>query len=112
MSIAYQDVVSEQVSNSDSTIYTCPAAAKSAHIQFANATNKDASAATITVNLVQSGDVVATTNEYIAGKSITSGATDGLSNVINAVLLPGDFISVIAGTASAINLKLGIKEIY
>ena len=112
MTIIYQDAVSETVPNTDTTIYTCPTSAKSAHIQFANCTNSTASPATIEVNIVQSGDSVADTNVYIDAKTITANSSDGLSNLINCVLKPGDFVSCIAGTASAINLKLGIKEIY
>ena len=111
MTIAYVDAVSEALPNTDTTIYTCPTGA-TAVITFANVTNSTASAATIDINIVQVLGSVAATNLYIDGKSIAGNATDGLSGIIGAILKPGDFISGIAGTASALNLKLGIKEIY
>lgn len=109
--ITYIDNVQEQLGTTDTTVYTCPTTAKSAHIQFGNATNKLGSVATITVNIVQSGGSVATTNEY-AIKAIDSGASDNLYEVVGAILKAGDFVSCKASDASAINFKLGIKEIY
>ena len=110
MTITYVDAVSEQLPATDTTIYSCPATASSAHIQFANATNEDAST-TIVVNIVQSGGSVAVTNQYIPSTTITGTSSSGLTGIVNAVLKPGDFISAIAGAADSINLKLGIKEI-
>lgn len=112
MTILYVDAVSEQVPATDTTIYTCPSTAKSAHIIFANATNEDAANTTITINIVQSGGAVAVTNRYIPPTTITAGTTDGLADIISAVLMPGDFLSAVAADASRINLKFGIKEIY
>lgn|SRR3990167_3353726 len=112
MTILYEDAVSEQLPATDTTIYTCPATAKTAHIIFANATNEDAANTTVTVNIVQSGGSVAVTNRYIPPTTITAGTSDGLADIISCVLKPGDFISAVAGDASRINLKFGIKEIY
>jgi len=111
MAIEYKDIISEQLPATDTTLYTVPNPCKSAHIQFANATNKDSGAVSITVNIVQSGEAVATSNQYLI-KSITADGTDSLSALINCVLKPGDFISAISDTASAVNMKLSIKEIY
>ena len=112
MTIFYSDVVSETLPATDTELYTCPTAALSAHIIFANVTNTTGVAATIDVNLVQSGESVASTNLYIDGKTVVANGTDGLTGIVGAVLKPGDIISAIAGTASALNLKIGVKEIY
>ena len=112
MTILYVDAVSETLPATDTTIYTCPTNAKSAHVIFGNATNSTVVAATIDINIVQEGGSATATNLYLDGKTVVANGTDGLSNIVGVVLKPGDFISAIAGTASAINLKLGIKEIY
>ncbi len=113
MTISYVDAVSEQLPDTDTTIYTCPVGASSAHIQFANVTNENAgAAATIIVNIVQSGGSVDVSNQYIPIKTIAISSTNGLTGIINAVLKTGDYISAIAGTATSLNLKIGIKEIY
>lgn len=112
MTVKYIDAVSEQVPDSNSTVYTAPDAVKSAHIIFGNCNCEDATGTTVTVNIVKSGETVAVTNEYITDLSIASGASDPLTEIIGAVLKPGDFVSVVAADADKLNLKLGIKEIY
>lgn len=109
MAINYTDSVLEQIPAADTTAYTTPAV-NSAHILAASVFNESASNATLTGNIVQSGGSVAVTNRYVnvivpAGKPIV------LTSIINQVLNTGDFISFNAGTASALNLKIAIKEI-
>ena len=111
MTITYIDAVSEQLPATNTTIYTCPTLAKSAHIIYANCTNEDASATSVAINLVQSGESVAITNLYVTPTTVVAGGTYGASGLINAVLKPGDFISGIAGASSRLNVKIGIKEI-
>ena len=112
MSIVYVDAVSEQVPITNTTIYTCPSNAASAHVQFANCTNEDGTSTTISINIVQSGGSVGVTNLYVAPTTVNPNATNGLTGIINAILKPGDFISAIAADADRLNLKVGIKEIY
>jgi hypothetical protein len=112
MTITYVDAVSEQLPATDTTIYTCPSSGVgSSHIIYANATCEDATGDDITINIVKSGGAVAVSNQYLQARAIAAGATEVLSEVIGAVLKPGDFISAKATTASRINLKLSIKEI-
>ncbi len=61
------------------------------------ATNYSASAATISVNLVTSAD--------------TAGETYTFPELVGAALAPGGFISTIAGTASAINIRASGREV-
>jgi len=106
--VAYQDVVLEQVPATDTTIYTVPSTVTSAQIKYAvcNATVTD----TLTINVVQSGDIVAGANQYITTKAITAGTTSLLTEIVGLILETGDFISADAVTATRLNLKIGIKE--
>ena len=114
MSVLYVDAIKEQVTTSDSTAYTAPTASnfESAHIIYGNCTNVGGSDAELTVNIVQYGETVATTNEYLPPKVIFSGRYDSVTPLIGATLKAGDFISVKSSLASSLNLKLSIKEIY
>ena len=111
MAITYVDAVAEQLPAVNTTIYTCPLTASSAHIQFAIAANEDALATTIQVNIVKVDESVAVTNIYVPTTTVLQGRSSGLSGIINAVLLQGDYISVVAGDADRLNVKLSIKEI-
>jgi len=114
MSIVYVDVVQEQVTAGNVTVYTAPSASnfESAHIIFGNCTNESATDAELTLNIVQYGGAVAATNRYFPPKVIFAGRTDPLSPIIGATLKTGDFINSIASVATSLNLKLTIKEIY
>lgn len=111
MTISYVDEVSEQLPATDTTIYTCPATVSSAFVIYANCSNEDAVDTTLTVNIVQSGGSVAVTNRYLPPKTIAAGTYDPVVSIVGAVLKPGDFISAVAGAASRLNFKVGIKEI-
>ena len=114
MTVQYTDVAQEQVTAAEVTIYTAPSSAtfESAHIIYANVANESTSDADLTINVVQSGGTAAVTNRYIPPRTIFAGGTDPLSPLVGRVLKSGDFIVSIAGTASALNLSLGIQEIY
>lgn len=111
MSTTNIDAVLEQVPGTDTTAYTAPTTVKYSQIIFGNCTNEDAVDTTLTVNIVQSGGSVAVTNRYFPPTTITAGTSDSLTSIVGAVLAPGDFISCVAGAASRLNLKLGIKEV-
>lgn len=112
MTVRFEDAVLEQVPAADTLVYTAPAACKSAQIIFANCTCEDAVADSISVNIVQSGATAAATNIYVKSKAIAAGETSSLSEIVGAVLKPGDFVSAIAATIDRLNLKIGVKEIY
>ena len=109
MTISYQDIAIEQASAADSTAYTIPSV-NSAHIISAVVHNESASNATITANIVQSGGSVGVTNQYL-NNTIPAETSVIMLELVNMVLKTGDFISFRAGTANALNVKLGIKEI-
>ncbi|MCK5609554.1 hypothetical protein KAR91_47205 [Candidatus Pacearchaeota archaeon] len=114
MSVFFIDVVQEQVTTGNVTIYTASAASnfESAHIIYANCANEGTVDTELTINIVQSGGVVAVTNRYFPPKIILAGQADPLTPLVGRVLKSGDFISSIGGLASNLNLSIGIKEIY
>lgn len=109
MAISYTDAVLEQVPASNTTVYTTPTV-NSAHIISAVIHNESGTNATIQVNIVQTSGSVDVTNRYV-NRTVSAGSTLVLRELHAMVLNTGDFISAIAGTASALNLKIGIKEI-
>jgi len=114
MTVLYVDVVQEQVTDSDVSIYTAPSASnfESAHIVYGNCVNEGSINTELTINIVQNGGSVAVTNRYFPPKTIFSTRTDPLTSIIGATLKSGDFINSIGSLASNLNLKLTIKEIY
>ena len=114
MTVAYVDVVQEQVTTADVAIYTAPTASnfESAHITYGNCVNEGLVNAELTINIVQSGDTVAATNRYFPPKTIFAGRSDPLSPLIGRAIKSGDFINSISTVAETLNLSLTIKEIY
>ena len=114
MAVFYIDVVQEQVTASDVTLYTAPSTSnfESAHIIYANCANESATDTELTINIVQSGGAVAVTNRYLPPKTIFAGRTDPLTPIVGRAIKTGDFISSIASLANNLNLSLTIKEIY
>ena len=114
MTIRYQDVTQEQVTAAEVEIYTAPTATnfESAHIIYGACANESASDVELTLNIVQSGGSAAVTNRYFPPKVIFAGEVDNLTPIVGRVLKTGDKIVSIASAASALNLSIGIKEIY
>jgi hypothetical protein len=114
MAVVYQDVVQEQVTAANVTIYTAPTASnfESAHIVYASCANESATDTELTINIVQSGGSVGVTNRYIPPKTIFAGRTDPLSPIVGRGIKAGGFINSIASAASNLNLTMLIKEIY
>jgi hypothetical protein len=112
MTVLFKSAEWEQVTASATSQYSCPSNAKSAIIVFANCTNEDATGTTLTLHIVASGGSALDTNKYIEEKTLTAGETSSLSEVVGAVLEPGDAIHALAADASRLNLKISIKEIY
>lgn len=114
MTVKYIDVVQEQVTASDVTIYTTPSTAsfESASIIYANCTNEGTVDTDLTINLVQSGGSVAVTNRYLPPTTIYAGSSNPITPIIGATLKAGDFINSIGSLASNLNLKLTVREIY
>jgi hypothetical protein len=69
------------------------------------ATNYSASAATISVNLVSAGSSPGNDSLIVDAKILQSLETYTFPELVGHVLLAGAYISTLAGTASAINIR-------
>lgn len=97
------------VENSQTTQYT--ATNVSAIIDKFTATNYSASAATISVNLVTVAGSAGNNNLITKTKTLQASEVYTFPELVGQVLGPGDFISTIAGTASAINMRVSGREV-
>lgn len=75
------------------------------------ATNYSANAATISVNLVTSLDTAGNQNLIVKTKTLQATESYTFPELVGHVLAPGGFISTIAGTASAINIRASGREV-
>ena len=75
------------------------------------ATNYSAAAATISVNLVTSSDTAGNQNLIVKTKTLQPAETYTFPEIVGHVLAPGGFISTIAGTASAVNIRASGREV-
>ena len=83
----------------------------SAIIDKFTATNYSAAAATISINLVTQIDSSGNQNLIIKNKTLLPSETYTFPELVGHVLQPGGFISTIAGTASAINIRSSGREV-
>jgi hypothetical protein len=83
----------------------------SAIIDKFTATNYSAAAATLSVNLVTQFDSSGNQNLIIKAKTLLPSETYTFPELVGHVLQPGGFISTIAGTASAINIRSSGREV-
>jgi len=95
--------------NAQTTQYT--AANVTTIIDKFTATNYSATAATISVNLVTAADSAGNNNLIVKTKSLQPAETYTFPEIVGAALAPGGFISTVAGTASAINIRSNGREI-
>ena len=75
------------------------------------ATNYSASAATLSVNLVTSGDTAGNQNLITKTKTLQAAEVYTFPEIVGQVLMASGFISTIAGTASAINIRASGREV-
>lgn len=75
------------------------------------ATNYSGSTATISVNIVTSSGSAGNANLITKTKSLVPGEVYTFPEIVGQVLNAGDFISTIAGTGSAINMRVSGREI-
>lgn len=95
--------------NTQVTQYT--ASNVTAIIDKFTATNYSASAATISVNLVTLAGSAGNDNLIVKTKMLAPSETYTFPEIVGAALAPGGFISTIAGTASAINIRASGREV-
>jgi hypothetical protein len=75
------------------------------------ATNYSGTAATISVNLVTASGSAGNDNLIVKTKTIQPSETYTFPELVGQALASGGFISTIAGTASAINIRASGREI-
>lgn len=75
------------------------------------ATNYSVSAATISVNLVAASGSTGNDNLIVKSKTLQPSETYTFPELVGQVLPKGGFISTIAGTASAINIRASGREV-
>ena len=95
--------------NTQTTQYT--ATGVTTIIDKFTATNYSATAATISVNLVTAAGSASNNNLIVQTKTLQAGETYTFPEIVGQTLSPGGFISTIAGTASAINIRSNGREV-
>ena len=110
MTVTVKNLVpSKDVANSQTTQYT--ANGVTTIIDKFTATNYSASAATISVNLVTLSGSAGNSNLITKTKTLQPSEVYTFPELVGQVLNPGDFISTIAGTATAINMRVSGREV-
>ena len=94
---------------SQTTQYTATNVA--AIIDKFTATNYSSSAATLSVNLVTAFDNSGNQNLIIKAKTLLPSETYTFPELVGQVLAPGGYISTLAGTGSAINIRASGREV-
>jgi len=75
------------------------------------ATNFSATAATLSVNLVTSGDTAGNQNLITKAKVLQPGEVYTFPEIVGQVIISGGFVSTLAGTASSINIRASGREV-
>ena len=96
--------------DAQTTQYTAPAGITTIIDKF-TATNYSASAATISVNLVTGTTTAGGSNLITKTKTLQPSEVYTFPELVGQVLMPSSFISTIAGTASAINIRSSGREV-
>ena len=96
-------IEAKYVENTQSTQYT--ALAVKALIDKFDVTNQTSSAVTLSVNIVASGGSASASNRMLNNKTIAAGETYPCPEIVGQTLEVGDFISALAGTASALVVR-------
>ncbi len=94
---------------SQTTQYT--ATNVSAIVDKFTATNYSASAATISINLVTQFDSAGNQNLIIKAKTLLPSETYTFPELIGQIIASGGYISTLAGTGSAINIRCSGREV-
>lgn len=102
-------VLGKTVENVQTTQYT--ASNVMTIIDKFTATNYSGTAATISVNLVTVAGSAGNQNLITKTKTLQPSEVYTFPELVGQVLNPGDFISTLAGTASAINMRVSGREV-
>ena len=95
--------------NSQTTQYT--ATSVTTIIDKFTATNYSAVAATLSINLVTSGDTAGNQNLITKTKTLQAAEVYTFPEIVGQVLAASGFISTLAGTATSINIRASGREV-
>jgi len=110
MSVSISNIIPAKIAEASQTTQYTSTGVQTIIDKF-TATNYSASAATISVNLVTSGDTAGDQNLIVKAKTLQPSETYSFPELVGHTLLSGGFISTIAGTASAINIRASGRTI-
>lgn len=102
-------VPAKTAENAQTTQYT--ASGVTALIDKFTATNYSGAVATISVNLVTAATAAGNDNLIVKTKTLQPSETYTFPELVGAALMPSGFISTLAGTAAAINIRVSGREI-
>ena len=102
-------IPSKIAENTQSTQYT--ATNVTTIIDKFTATNYSTTAATISVNLVSSGDTAGTQNLIVKTKSLQPDETYTFPEIVGHVLAPNGFISTLVSATLSINIRASGREV-
>lgn len=110
MAVQVQVLIPAKIAESTQTTqYT--ATNVTAIIDKFTATNYDTSARTISVNLVTALDTAGNNNLIVKTKTLLPSETYTFPEIVGHVLLPGGYISTLASTGTAINIRASGRTI-
>ena len=108
--IAANIIPAKNMENTQTTQYVSPSSTTTIIDKF-TATNYSGSAATISVNLITATGTASNDNLIVKAKSLAASETYIFPELVGQILPSGGFISTIAGTASAITMRVSGREV-
>ena len=96
--------------DAQTTQYTVPAGITTIIDKF-TATNFSAGAATLSINLVTATDTAGNQNLITKSKTLAAGEVYTFPEIVGQALATGGFISTIANTANAINIRSNGRQV-
>jgi hypothetical protein len=110
MTVVIKALIPAKVAEATQTTQYTASSAKAIIDKF-TATNYSGSTATLSVNLVTQYDSSGNQNLIVKTKSLAAGETYTFPEIVGHYLDVGGYISTLAGTGSAINIRCSGREV-
>lgn len=111
MSVTIKPLVpAKYAENSQTTQYTAATGVR-AIVDKATVTNISGSSAVYSVNIVPNSGTVSDANALIKSRAIAAGECYTCPELVGQIIEPGGFISTLAGTASALSIRISGREV-
>lgn len=110
MTVTLKVLIPSKIAESAQTTQYTASGVKTIIDKF-TATNYSASAATLSINLVTQYDSTGNQNLTVKTKSLAAGETYTFPEIVGHYLENGGYISTLAGTGSAINIRASGREV-